>query len=82
MSDLLNKWTVRLPMGAIFEKCATLEWLQEEGFVPHQLVAEDVDDSGASPGKVIRLAIPGTVLAWKPKKQKMSTPSKATPRKK
>ena len=82
ISDLFDKWTGRLPMGDVFEKCVTLEWLQEEGFVPHQLVAEDVDDSGESSGKVIRLAAPGTVLAWKPKQQKMGTPSKGTPRKK
>ncbi|KAG7337447.1 hypothetical protein IV203_018575 [Nitzschia inconspicua] len=73
MSDLLQKWEARLPMSETFEKCLTVEWLQEQRLVPDQLVLEDVDNasgitsstSSSSLGKVIRLASSDTVLAWK-----------------
>jgi hypothetical protein len=84
MSDLLDKWAGRLPMGEMYEKCVSLEWLQEEGFVPQQLITENVDDSAAADaagtssatGKVIRLATPNTVLSWNKKQEIVGTPSK------
>jgi hypothetical protein len=77
VSDLIQKWEARLPMGENFEKCVTLEWLQEHGLVPDQLVLEDImgeTTSGSSrasksslrwSGKVIRLASSDKVLTWK-----------------
>lgn len=80
MSDLLQKWQARLPMADVFEKCTTVEWMQERGLVPEQLILEDVGaaepsnsttattattTSTTASGKVIRLASSDTVLVWK-----------------
>lgn len=81
MSDLLQKWESRLPMGDAFEKCTTVEWLQKQGIVPDQLALEDVDHNNnninniitatsngtrtASMGKVIRLVSSDMVLVWR-----------------
>ncbi len=66
MRDLLEKWAVRLPLGEVFERCSTLEWLEERGLVPNQLVVEEsVIETGTSGGKYSRLTSPNTVLVWK-----------------
>jgi Sister chromatid cohesion protein Dcc1 len=76
ISDLVQKWEARLPMGEIFEKCMTLEWLQECGLVPDQLVVENPEGKPGSSsnnpssslrwgGKVIRLVSSDMVLTWK-----------------
>jgi hypothetical protein len=63
-SDLMGKWSARLPLGDIYERCVSLEWLQEKQFIPLQLTTADQDDdeANATNGKVIRLTSPNTVL--------------------
>jgi hypothetical protein len=62
-SDLMEKWSARLPLGDIYERCVSLEWLQEKHFIPLQLTMADQDDEAhETNGKVIRLTSPNTVL--------------------
>jgi hypothetical protein len=78
VSDLMDKWAGRLPLGDCYERCVSMEWLQERKFVPHQLCFDHHDDNveqgraragginhhRPQHGMVVRLAPSHTVLVF------------------
>lgn len=67
ISDLMEKWSARLPLGDIYERCVSVEWLQENQFIPKQLTTADQEEGDGNSkatdgGKVIRLSSPNIVL--------------------